>query len=144
MGGYALGAVLQQAADETAFWISTVAGNTTDPDASGAGWCSTKPLYATTASAAGATNNLVLPGPSDYYLDISTAAGNANITGFVAQRDGQKLFISNVGANALVLNALNAGSAAANRLRAATDLGVIQNQTVTIQYSTGAGKWLVV
>jgi hypothetical protein len=41
MGGYALGTVLGMA-DGTGLWISSVAANTTDPDAGGAGWL---PLY---------------------------------------------------------------------------------------------------
>jgi hypothetical protein len=144
MHGYAIGSMLQQANDLLQFWINSVDGNNTDPDLGGGGWYSTKPLYAASALAAGATNNLVLPGLSDYYLDLSTAAGNANITGFVAQRDGQQLYITNTGANALVINALNAGSAAGNQIRAATNIGIIQNETACFKYSTGAGKWLVV
>lgn len=41
MAGYALGAVLGMA-DGSGLWINLVAGNTSDPDASGAGWV---PLY---------------------------------------------------------------------------------------------------
>jgi hypothetical protein len=41
IGGYAKGAMLQMA-DGTGWWICTVANNTTDPDANGAGW---EPVY---------------------------------------------------------------------------------------------------
>src|SRR2546421_8671926 len=49
----------------------------------------------------GAHADNVLAGPSDFFLDVSTAAGIVTLNGFVAQRDGQKLVISNTGANAL-------------------------------------------
>lgn len=144
IGGYAIGAILQQAADPNAFWISVVNNNVTDPDTGGAGWMSTKPLYDALPLAAGAHNDVVLPGPSDYVLDY-TLAGAANITGFIPQRDNQQLVISPVGsANVLTMNALNADSAAAHRIRAAADVPLAQNQPLKLQYSTGAGLWLVV
>ena len=38
VGGYPLGATLANASTAGLFWISTVDGNTTDPDTGGAGW----------------------------------------------------------------------------------------------------------
>lgn len=142
MTGYAQGAVLQQASDPTATWISSTAANVTDPDTGGAGWISSKPLYSSIVATSGAHNNVVLPGPSDYVLDFDTTAGAASYSGFVAQRDGQRLTISCTGANNLTLTAL-AGSTAGNQLRLPTDLSLVQNQTATIQYSAGAGKWVL-
>jgi hypothetical protein len=144
IGGYALGAILQQAADTTAFWISTVAANVTDPDTGGAGWLSTKALYKTLVAAAGATNNLALPSASDLVYDINTAAGVANFTGAIAQRDGQRVTFCNVGVNNLTFNALNSGSSGANQFRLPSDLALVQYQSLTLQYSAGAGVWVLV
>lgn len=143
-GGYPIGAVLQKTGDQNAYWISQVAANVTDPDTGGAGWLSTVPLYHDDTTLLGAENNYVLPGYSDYTLDIDTTAGNVNITGFLAQRHNQTLYISNIGVNALTINALNGGSLAANQLRAVGDFVLGQYATLTIRYSSGAGKWLVI
>ena len=142
ISGYPIGAKLLQAADNTATWTSNTAANATDPDTGGAGWISSKPLYATTAPTAGAHNDVALPGPSDYVLDVDTTAGAASFSGFVAQRDGQCVVVNNTGANLLTLSALT-GSSAANQFRLPTDLALVQNQSATLQYSTGATKWVV-
>lgn len=141
--GYPLGAVLYNPTDKC-LYQSTAAANITDPGASVLTWRNLqRPLYAASTPSAGAHNNVVLGGPSDYVLDLDTTAGNASYSGFVAQFDGQKLIISNTGANLLTLVAL-ATSSAANQFRLPTDLALVQNQTVVLQYSTGAGKWLLV
>jgi hypothetical protein len=141
MGGYAQGARVQQAANSAAFWTSAVAANMTDPDTGGAGWISSVALYYTAAP--GSTNDVVLPGPSDYVWDINTTSGAVTVSGFVAQRDQQKLFISNVGTGLLNFLALT-GSAAANQLRIPTELTAVQDQTYVFQYSQGAQVWLLV
>lgn len=145
IGGYPQGAVLQQAANPLATWTSTTAANMTDPDTGGAGWVSssTTPLYASVAPAAGTENNLVLPGPSDYVYDVDTTAGNLTITGMVAQRDGQIMYVTNTGANLLTFASLS-GSSAGNQFRIPADLSAVQNQTYTFHYSQGAGKWILV
>ena len=143
MGGYAIGAVVQQQNDPLQYWINTVNDNSSNPNAGGAGWYSTKPVHASAAVAAGATNDFALTGASDFYLDLLTNSGDSNITGFIAQRDGQKLYITNTGFNALVINALNGGSQANNQIRAATDIGIIHNETACFIFSIGVGKWLV-
>lgn len=140
LGGYAVGARVRSGVFT---YTNTLDGNTANPTVDASGWWRDEPLYTTSAPAAGTYANVVLPGPSDYAMDVSTAAGGVNFSGFVAQRDGQKLFISNTGANLLQLLALT-GSAAGNQIRNATDLAAVQNQTITIQYSVGAGKWLLV
>ncbi len=142
MSGYAQGAVLQQAADATATWTSSTAANVTDPDTGGAGWISSKPLFATVTPTAGAHNNVVLPGPSDYVLAVDTTAGASDWTGIVAQRDGQRLTFVVTGANNFTLDSLNAGSTTANRIQVPTDISLVTNQSFTIQYSTGLTKWV--
>lgn len=102
------------------------------------------PTYVSVAPAAGIYNNYVLPGTSDYILDVDTTAGNVSFSGFISQRDGQKLFITDTGANFLNILSLNAGSNSANRIRIPTDLTAILNNTITLQYSSGAGKWFAI
>lgn len=140
--GYALGARVASVATPGRTWENVLDGNANDPDDDATGWRSLDPLTASVAMS-GAQNNVVLPGASDYALDIDTTAGNCNISGFIAQRNGQKLYLSNTGANLLQLLALNGGSAADNRIRAATDLAVVQNQTLTIQWFSGLDKWIL-
>lgn len=143
-GGYGIGAVLQSAVNLTKFFTNVVNGNTNDPDVDVTGWISSVPLYSLTVATAGAHNNVALPGPSDYVLDFDTTAGPADYSGFIAQRDGQRLYISNTGANLLQILALSGLSAVANRIRNATDLALVQNQTLTLQYSLALTKWLLV
>lgn len=142
--GYAIGARLASVAVPGRVWVNVLDGNTNDPDTVETGWAAEDPLTAASAPAAGTINNLVLPGASDYALDVDTTAGDVDITGFVAQRNGQKIYLSNTGANLLRAMANNGGSAAANQVRAATDLGIVQNQTLTIQFFSGLSRWLLV
>jgi hypothetical protein len=145
MSGYALGAVLQQTGDTSALWINTVDGNASDPDSGtpgAAGWISSVPLYSVVALTG--TNNVVLPGPSDYVIDVDTSAGAIDYTGFVAQRDGQRVTFTNVGtgSNLLTFSALSGSSLTGNQMRLAADVGLVHNQSITIQYSQGADKWV--
>jgi hypothetical protein len=145
-GGYAVGARIASTTPGL-FWTNNLDANTTDPDLDPSNWIASRPLYRTTAPAAGQSNNIALPGPSDYVWDVDTAAGNVDFSGFIAQRDGQRLYLSNIGANLFQVLALNAGSTAARQIRNATDLALVQNQTLTLQYAAGApggGKWLLV
>src|ERR1700747_809698 len=82
MGGYGLGARVQQAANSAAFWTSTVNGNMTHPDTGGAGWISSVPLYSNAALTG--VNDVVLPGPSDYDIDVSASGGAISHTRFAA------------------------------------------------------------
>lgn len=144
ISGYAVGAVLQQAANPLAFWINGVAGNVTDPDTGGAGWMSTVAIYSALAGTPGNNNDFVLPGLSDYVLDVNPASGSLTYTGFVAQRDGQKLTIVNTGAsNTITVASLNGASAAANRIRLIGDtvLG-LQNASITLQYVKALALWI--
>lgn len=144
IGGYALGAMLQQAANASAVWISTANNNTSDPDTGGANWLSSVPLYSNTALTG--VNNVALPGPSDYIIDVDTTSGPISYTGFVAQRDGQRITFTNVGAtsNLLSFTALSGSSAGANQMRVPTPLSLVEYQSLTIQYSSGLGKWVAV
>lgn len=141
MGGYAVGAILQQAANPNAFWINQTAANVTDPDTGGAGWLSTVPLYS--AAALAGPNDVVLPGVSDYVISVDTSAAAVSFSGFVARRDGQRItFIAN-GANNLKFLALQ-GSAAANQIQASGETDIAGKDSQTLQYSAGFGKWLLV
>lgn len=147
MAGYAIGARLQQASNPLAVWISAVNGNMTDPDTGGAGWISSVPLYATSAPAAGTITNAVLPGPSDYVLDINTTAGNVVINGVVAQRDGQRVVYNCTGAGLLQFGMLS--GSAGNQVRGSgTNTTVEENDSFVIQYcqeiNSGVGAWVVV
>lgn len=145
--GYHKGAILfvpsTGALDPGSFYQSTANGNTNDPASVVTNWRKLNgALYAASSPSAGAHNDVALAGPSDYVLDYNTAAGNASFSGFVAQVDGQRLTITNTGANLLTLVAL-ATSSAANQLRLPTDLALVQNQSASFVYSAGAGKWLL-
>ena len=139
MGGYAIGTVLAQAADPHETWTSLVDANVTDPDTGGAGWVSSVPLYS--AAALTGTNDVVLPGPSDYVINVAAAT---NFTGFVAQRDGQCITFVFTGASGLLEFTPLATSAAGNQISASGTLGYNKGDSVKIQYSQGFGKWLVI
>jgi len=146
-GGYAVGAKLASTATPGLVWTNNLDGNTDDPDVTPTNWIASVPRYITTSPAVGAFNNVALPGPSDYVWDVDTAAGAVDFSGFIAQRDGQRLYMSNIGANLLQVLALNGGSLAARQVRSPGDLALVQNQTLTLQYAAGApggGKWLLV
>jgi len=148
IGGYGVGAMLA-ATDGSGFWFNTVDGNTTDPEDSGTGWIFFAPAgssYLSTTIPAGTSNNYTADGdftPSVGVLDIDPSMGDATITGFVAGADVQRVIISNISStHNLVLASLNGGSSAANQIRLASDLTLLPNMSITLQYSAGAGKWL--
>lgn len=141
--GYAVGAEVASVATPGRVWVNLLDGNTNDPDADDTGWRSLDPLTASVAMS-GAQNNVALPGASDYALDIDTTAGSCDISGFIAQRNGQILYISNTGANLLQILASSGLSNPDNRIRAATDLALVQNQTLTLQWFSGLDRWLLV
>lgn len=144
-GGYAVGAQVASTAVAGLVWTNYTDGNTNNPDLDSTGWAASYPLRALAAPTAGAHADYVLPGMSDYALDIDSSAGNIDFSGFVAQRNGQKIFLSNIiGANLVQVLALNGGSAANNQIRAATDLALVTNQTLTLQWVAGVNKWILV
>jgi hypothetical protein len=139
MGGYGLGAKLQQASNSLATWTSTANNNMTDPDTGGSGWLSSVALYST-AALSGA-NNVILPGSSDYVINIGSAAGP--FTGFVPQRDGQTITFVNTSGGVVAFNALSGSSSGANQIQASGNIDVANNDSLTIKYSLGLAKWLV-
>lgn len=148
ISGYGKGALLG-ASDGSGFWYNTVDGNTNDPDSNSTGWIKFTPSgtnYLSTTIPSGSSNNYNAGGNftiSVGVLDIDPQAGNATITGLAAGYDGQRVIITNINAsNSLILAALNGGSSAANQLRLPADITLLQYGSLTLQYSTGAGKWL--
>lgn len=141
--GYLIGAKVTSLTVPGRVWTNYLDANEADPDADDTGWAASDPLYATDEPAAGTYNDVVLPGASDYALDVDTAAGDVIHTGFIAQRNGQKLYISNTGANLYTVDVLT-GSAANNQVRGPTAISIVQNQTLTLQYFATLNKWLFV
>lgn len=142
--GYAVGAKIASVATPGRVWTNYLDGNTADPDVDDTGWAAGDPIYATDAPAAGTYNDVVLPGASDYALDVDTAAGNITHTGFIAQRNGQELTISNSGANLYTVDTL-VGSAANNQVRGIPGgITLVQFQSVVIKYIATLNKWLFV
>lgn len=149
MGGYAQGAKLAQAAAPWETWTSLTAANVTNPDTGGAGWLSSKPLYASSAPSAGTQSNVVPPTVSDMLLDYDCTAGNINLNGFVAQRDGQRLTIRKTDATANVLTVAALVGTAGNQLQSVGDYALAQQYAaVTIQYfksiNSNVGAWVIV
>lgn len=141
IGGYAQGAIIADAVNLLKRWVSAIAANTTDPAVNPENWISSIPLLSTSAPTAGTHADNVLAGPSDFCLDINTAAGAITLNGFVAQRDGQRLVISNTGANLLTIGL---GGTAANQMRNSSALTLTQNDSITIQYCTALLRWIQV
>jgi hypothetical protein len=142
IGGYKIGAIVADATTPGRTWRSLIDGNTTDPATTPANWVSSTPILSTSAPTAGTHADNVLAGPSDFFLDVNTAAGAITLNGFVPQRDGQRLIISCVGANPLTIGAL-AGTAA-NQVRMSSAITLLQNDSITTQYCLALTKWVQV
>lgn len=101
------------------------------------------PVHASVGPAAGTITDFALPGTQNYVYDIDTSAGDIEIDGTVAERDGQTVTYCNTGANLLKLG-INVGTAA-NRLRAngAGPLIVPPNDALTIQYVEAILRWII-
>jgi hypothetical protein len=144
MGGYAQGAVLSKAAAPWETWTSIVDGNMTNPDTGGAGWVSSRTLYNSSSQTAGTHADFVLPGPSDYILDIDCTAGNVNINGLVAQRNGQSLTIRKSDATANVLTVAVGVGTVGNQVQYVGDVGLAQQYaSVTILKNSTLNAWVV-
>lgn len=144
MGGYAIGSVLAQAANPAASWVSIVDANMSDPDTGGAGWVSSVTLYSNAALAT--VNDVVLPGASDYIIDVDCTAGALAFTGFVAQRDGQRITLrkSDASANGLTVVSASGASLPANRCNVvAPSIGApLQYMDFTIRYVQTLARWI--
>jgi hypothetical protein len=147
ISGYIAGAVLFApgvGAFGDFFW-NRDDGNTNDPASDVSGWrCLTRALYESVAADGTEDDWGVLPGPSDYVLDVDTTGGNLDITGIASFVDGQKIYLTNTGANLLQLLSLNGGSSAQYQFRLPSDFALVQNQTITLMYSEGIQKWLAI
>lgn len=150
-GGYKAGALLRKV-DGTGFWYNTLDGNDTDPDnyaesQNWIGWQPTGNAYVAAEPPAGTSHDYTAAGAittSTGTLDLNPTGGNAIIDGFIVGAEGQQIVVTNVHAsNSVTLNVLT-GSAANQQLRGAANLTLLQNMSVMIQYSIGAGKWIVV
>lgn len=141
IGGYNAGAIVADATTAGRTWRSFIAANSTDPATTPANWISSTPILSPSTPAAGTYADSVLPGPSDFFLDVSTAGGNVTLNGFVARRDSQRLVISNTGAGVLTIGL---GGTAANQMRNSSALTLLQNDSVTIQYCSALLRWVQV
>lgn len=145
LGGYPKSAMLTKAAG-VGFWVSTVDANTSDPDTGGANWQDfsiTPSGVVSDAPSAGAHNDYA---PTGYgattgFIEI-TPAGVANITGLLAGYHGKIVILSNLSANNITLNSLNAGSLAANRFRLPFDLILSQNSSQAFRYNSTVALWI--
>lgn len=142
-GGYAKGARLASTSVAGRIWTNNLAGNDTDPDSDPTNWMADAPLYLL-VTLSGSHDNYVLPGASDYVLDFDNTAGALTLTGFIARRDGQRIYLTPTAANLLNVTVAAGGSTAANRVRGGADLSAIQNQTIALQYVAGISRWIFV
>lgn len=144
MGGYIVGAKLAQVAAPGSTWTNIVDGNTTNPDSGGAGWVSSETLFS--AVALTGVNDVVLPGPSDYILNVNCSAGAIAYTGFVAQRDGQIILLrkSDATINSLTVVSQSASSAVANRCAVvAPSIGApLQYMDFRLRYIQTLSRWI--
>jgi len=145
--GYAIGAILQSTVDPWKYYYNRSANNANNPDVSIAGWTAFTLVggqteLQTLVVASGTVNNLVIAAGIGA-LDLNPTTGDANITGIVAEFDGQSLPISNVHATNLInLLSLNGGSTATNQFRLVADLTILPGDTLTIQKFASIGKWI--
>jgi hypothetical protein len=139
IGGYAKSAQVQDATNVLQRWTAAVV-SPRDPAVHPEDWISNLTLVSASAPTVGTHADNVLPGPSDFFLEV-TGAGAVTLNGFVAQRDGQRLVISNLAASALTIGL--AGTAA-NQVRMSSAITLLQNDSITIQYDTAIGKWIQV
>lgn len=149
MNGYALGALLAKA-DGSGFWLNLLSGNESDPDTGGSNWIDWLPGgadYMSANVAAGTTHDFDPTGfnPSIGFLDANPNAGNSSIGSLPTGYNGQTVTVTNVnGSNSLTLLSLD-GSATQPKFRCPSlGLTLLQYQSATVRYSTGAGLWIVV
>jgi|SRR5688572_10399983 len=90
----------------------------------------------------GNNNNVVISGVTIGFFDVNTAAGAADLTGLIPLFDGQIITVTNTGANLLRLMALSGLSTAANRFRLPANVGLVQNSSYTLRYSSSLTLWV--
>lgn len=75
-------------------------------------------------------------------LDLDTTSGNIELTGIAAGSDAQLLIVTNIGVNMVLLDSLNAGSGAANRMRLIGQIALPQYASQLLCYYAGSiNKW---
>lgn len=145
--GYNVGAIVQSAVTPTTFFYNTLAANTNDPDSVLTGWLAYSILSGaadlqTATLAAGNVNNFALTTGTGF-LDGNPTSGNSTLTGISGGLDGQLVTITNVHAsNLLTVASLNTSSLAANRIRLATDLTLLQYMSITLRRSAALSLWV--
>lgn len=104
--------------------------------------------YGSITLAAGNNNNVALPGALDYIIDLDASAGDAVVTGLVAQANGQRVTLrrKDSTSNTLSLASLSGSSSSANQFQiVSAGLGLpVQYAVVTLQYSSTLGYWVQV
>lgn len=148
VGGYPVNALLKKASG-AGYWLCIVDANATDPDDSmtSVGWSSLTPDPTGVLQLAVATGTYNNYDPLDFdatvgYLDI-TPSGPVIITGISAGEDGQYLVITNLsGSNSLILNSLDAGSLAQNRMRLPGNISLAPNNGLCLRYSKKLLLWV--
>jgi hypothetical protein len=130
----------------------TITGNLASPFATisatggGGGTQGYLGTFITNAPASGVINNFAPAGfgAGVGRLDVDTTAGNVELTGLTAGTDGQLLNVRNTGANNLILDSLNGGSAAANQFELPGQMYIPQYDSILLCYYGGAiNKWVM-
>lgn len=148
--GYAVGVILQSAVTPSTFFLNMVASNTNDPDVTITGWLEFSPVGGTiglqaVTTASGTVSDFAL-NRGIGFLDLNPATGDTNLTGInpANATDGQFLVITNVNAShAVVIKALDSGSAANARFRSPADFTLLQYNSVTFRFSSAIGMWVL-
>lgn len=70
-----------------------------------------------------------------------TSTASANVTGIAGGSTGRVLVLWNVGSSQIILKAQNASSTAANRFAFSTDVTLIPNGSVILQYDATSSRW---
>lgn len=149
VGGYALGAVIQSAADTSKFFLNVLNGNTNNPDSVITGWVAFSPTSSvvglqTTVLPSGTSSDLALAA-GVAFLDLNPTTGAADLTGIASANaiNGQYLTVTNVnGSNLVTLKALDVGSAASARFRLPADITLPQYSNATFRKSSALGLWI--
>jgi hypothetical protein len=146
-GGYAVGAVLQSAADPRVYFVNTVDGNTNDPDSVITGWVPYAPsassaVTAQTATIASGSHDDFALNAGVGFLDLTgNVDGTSALTGLANGVNGQTVIVTNVAAPAVTLKALT-GSSAGNQLRLPADITLLQYSNLTFRKSSTLGVWV--
>ena len=111
--------------------------------AAGGGGGSGIGTYYSSAPAAGVYNDVALAAGVGRW-DIDTTAGNVEITGIALSgvADADLLIVSNIGPNLVLLDSLDSGSSAANRMRLIGQIALPQYAPQLLCYYGGSvNKW---